>query len=1528
MSSASLRFDAFLSYNSQDRSAVEEIARRLRAECLTPYLEVDELAPGREFQPGLAEALRDSKVCVMFLGPSGLGPWQREELQVAIDRRVRDPEFHVIPVLLPGAERPRRGDVAHLEFLINASWVEFLGTLDDSKQFGRLLWGITGKKPAAEVEPLFHRVCPYRGLEAFGPEDARYLFGRENLTGWLVSALRREVKAAQGVRFLGVLGPSGSGKSSVVLAGLVPRLMAGAIEGSERWPVVIVRPGGNPLERLTEKVVPRMREVRPDATLSEMGEQEDLLNRLRAKTEDAAGALNRYVGLKFSNEADDRRFVIVVDQFEEVFTYRPQGGLARERFERDRDQFFANLLNVVATPGGRAAVVLAMRSDFLSACAMFPQLSAVLSAHQELVGPMTADELRAAIEQPAFLVGCEVEPALTERLLGNVKGQSGALPLMQFALTEVWKKRDVRRLTLSAYEDLGKDDQGKRRGIEGVLDHRANEIYNKLSPEDQNLCRRLFLRLVQPGEGTEDTKRRVPYSELLPADPVRAAAAKTLIQTLASQDIRLITTEGTVATDGAVEVAHEALIRGWKQLRQWVNDERAGLRTQRRLSEDAKEWAAAKPDTQEGHLYSRARLAVAREWVEAHRGELNTTEVEFVAASDEAERLRKQDALENERRLRQAAEAAQEAERKRAEGAEAATRRQEELSERLLAAANAATEARLHAECQARLAESRRLAALSEMERGKNPDRALILAVEALGGEETTEARDSLFRALHASPRINAFLQAEEGGIRSVAFSPDGRTLATSYADKSGGGVVLWDAQKRKRRQAEPLLVAEGYVTSVAFSPDGRTLATSYAHKSGGGVVLWDMPQGIRRQGEPLVVDGNDVSSVAFSPDGQTLAACCNGSSRRDGGRVILSDAQSRTWRQVETLSVAEGSITSVAFSPDGLSLATAYGQGPGGYKGVVLWDVRRRTRLLAEPLTAPEDGDVASVAFSPDGQILAAGYDGGGVVLWDIQRRARLQTEPLRVADGGVWSVAFSPDGRALATGYTGNFARGGGGVVLWDRDRLARLEAESLTLAEMGIRSVTFSPDGQSLAAVYELSSGEGGVVLWSSQRRPRLAAEPLSVAEGGVKSLAFSPDGQTLATAYNGFSVGGGPGGVVLWDAPMRTRLQAEPLPGDTESVSSVAFSPDGRTLAAEFFFHVVFWEASRRTRLPADALTKVEGRVRSVAFSPDGQSLAVGYTASGDGVAAKVVLWNAQERTRRRTEALSIPEGDVESVAFSPDGRTLAVGYAVQFGRSGGVVLWDAQRRTRIQAEPLSVAEGDVTSIVFSPDGRTLACGYTYLDCVGGVVLWDVQRRGRLRTEPLEVADGGVTSVAFSPDGRTLASGYYTFDRVGGVVLWDVQRCARLQTEPLRVADGGVTSVAFSPDGRTLASGYEAASESGIVAFEGGVLLWNVDIESWKQRAAQVVNRNLSLKEWRRIFPEMTYRPTFPSFPSPQYDEHYQEIARNLSRADWQRYFPGVPYRRTFDNLPIPADAGPGTAHTSAVGAGDVPKKNPA
>jgi tetratricopeptide (TPR) repeat protein len=637
------RYDAFLSYNSQDNPAIQELARRLRAERLALYLDKWELPPGREFPPKLAEALYQSKCCVVFLGPNGLGPWQKQELQLATDIKAHDPAFHVIPVLLPGAERPRRGDVAHLEFLINASWVEFSKTLDDERAFQKLLWGITGEKPLEPDGEYADGVCPYRGLEAFRPEDAPFFFGRENLKDWLVSALRSEVRSTDGVRFLSVLGPSGSGKSSLVLAGLVPSLKKGAIEGSERWPVVIFRPGDDPLKNLAASIVAQFL---PAGALPDTTQVLKLIDDLRAD----ARTVDVFAQIALSDSPADVRLVVVVDQFEEVFTYRPQDAQARERFERARDRFFGSLLYAAAVPGGRVAVVLTMRSDFLSACAPYQQLAAMLSDHLKLVGPMSEAELREVIERPAHLVGCEVAPELTERLLRDVNRQPGGLPLLQFALKEIWNKRDVRKLTLQAYTELGKDERGQERGIEGVLDHRADQIYSGLTPEDQDLCRRLFLRLVQPGEGTDDTKRRVSYNELLPYNPTRAHAVLRLVQTLASSEARLITTEATATNDAEVEVAHEALIRGWSRLRRWIDADREGLRTHQRLTDSAREWDS-KGRPRDDFLERGTRLLAAREWADSHRDEMSAQERSFLAASLRSEHRTKTDKLADARRI-------------------------------------------------------------------------------------------------------------------------------------------------------------------------------------------------------------------------------------------------------------------------------------------------------------------------------------------------------------------------------------------------------------------------------------------------------------------------------------------------------------------------------------------------------------------------------------------------------------------------------------------------------------------------------------------------------------------------------------------------------------------------------------------------------------------------------------------------------------------------------------------------------------
>jgi photosystem II stability/assembly factor-like uncharacterized protein/energy-coupling factor transporter ATP-binding protein EcfA2 len=585
-------YDVFLSHNSADKPAVEELARRLVKAGVQPWLDRWNLIPGEPWQEAIEEALERCATCAVFVGPSGTGPWQNEEMRAAIDRRVRESEgrFRVIPVLLPGAERGERSRLP--TFLVATTWVEFRRSLDDEDAFHRLVSGVRGVEPGpGPGQAIYEGECPYRGLQFFDVEHAPFFFGREALTEWLLEELHSDN------HFLAIIGPSGSGKSSLARAGLVAALEQGEIEGSSKWPIVILRPGPDPLESLAIALSSYTSDVL--ALVDQLGRDERRLH------------ITTRVALR--DVSPERRLVVLVDQFEEVFT------LCHD--EKLRQDLINNLLYASGVAGGQTLVLLTMRADFYSKCAAYPALAAALSDHQLLVGPMTEDELRSAIERPAQLAGCEFEPGLVDTLLRDVLDQPGGLPLLQHALLELWEGRQGRRLTFAAYREIG--------GVGGAIAHRADSIYAGFDVAQRAITRRVMLRLTQPGEGTEDTRRRAPLAELLPAEG-GAAEVEKVIGELA--DARLLTTSKDERGDETVDVAHEALIQSWPRLRSWIDEDRAILRTHRRLAEAAMEWV--RHDQDESYLYRGARLAQ----VEKIKGDIafSALESEFFQASIDA----------------------------------------------------------------------------------------------------------------------------------------------------------------------------------------------------------------------------------------------------------------------------------------------------------------------------------------------------------------------------------------------------------------------------------------------------------------------------------------------------------------------------------------------------------------------------------------------------------------------------------------------------------------------------------------------------------------------------------------------------------------------------------------------------------------------------------------------------------------------------------------------------------------------------
>ncbi|MFF7241737.1 helix-turn-helix domain-containing protein [Streptomyces collinus] len=1016
------------------------------------------------------------------------------------------------------------------------------------------------------------------------------------------------------------------------------------------------------------------------------------------------------------------RTVLLVDQFEEVFTQCAD--------QEERHAFTARLVTLAAGGEGHqqpTPVVLAVRADFLHRCIAVPGLSGAMSKGGLVLGPMTEPELRQAIVGPARTAGLELEPGLVETLLRDLGVQggrhdAGALPLLAHTLQATWAQGDGRRMTLAGYQASG--------GIRDAVAKTAQGVYDALAPEERQAARRLLLRLVTVDEGGEAVRRRVSEDELAhEGGPARVALQRLV-------DRRLVT-----ADDGVVQITHEALVRAWDLLRTWLLEDRDWLRVRRDLTSAAQTWQALGRDP--GSLYRGHRLARAVDMAQPRRSDLTPLESTFLDQS--------------------AAAAKSEIE---AAAAEAEAARRSNLRLRRLSAAlvllvvvslgatllagrqwQSAEAERKAADDKSRIAIADGLAAQSRALLGTRPGLAGLLALAGLR-YETNEATTAAALGALAVPTYPVRpLAGNTGPLTAVAFSPDGRTLATGgtdtrvrlrHADGSGTPVVLSGHT--------------GEVAAVAFGPDGRTLASGSAD---GSVRIWDVRTGTTAV--QLSAQAGAVTAVAFSPDGTKLATGF------EDGTARLWNA--RTGRALATFTGHTGRVSGVAFSPDGRTLLT------GSWDDTArLWNLHthRSTGVLRG-----HRGEVYAVAFGPDGTTAATGSADGTARLWDV--RTGHGTTTLRGHTRVVTSVAFSPDGRTLLTGSWDDTAR------LWN---LHTHRSPGVLDGHVGhVNSVAFRPDGRAAAT----ASSDGTVRLWGTTARS--ATEVLNGHRDYVDTVAFGSDGRTLATgsrdgttrlwdpsagrtiavldnravpvlavALNSgthlLAAGDQKGQTRLWDT--RTHRALVTLRGHSGAVDAVAFSPDGSRLAtASTDGTARLWDT--RTHRCVGILQGHSGWVDAVAFSPDGRTLA---TASTDGTAR---LWD----TRTHLGTARFDDGDLlNAAAFSPDGKMLALGSS-----DGTAHLWDI--KTGTVARTITGHTDEVTAVAFSPDGRIVATASRDRT----TVLFDLRAGRTLAT--LGDAAGWVTSVAFSPDGKTLATG--SWDRSARVTLvsrqWPHALCQR-------------------------------------------------------------------------------------------------------------------------------------------------------
>jgi len=1231
-----------------------------------------------------------------------------------------------------------------------------------------------GKAPAGQVlaavresqPPGAVTASPYRGLAAFEEQHAAFFFGRDMAAAEVLDRMSRRL---DGAGLLVVSGFSGAGKSSLLRAGVLPRIRQGGLASAPEaasWPCLVFTPTRDPLDELALRIAPL---AGADAAAVRRGLEADparfALTARQAATSQPHGLAGDSGGPAVGQDQPprQRRLLLIVDQFEEVFTQ-----CADERQRRA----FITALHAAATAGHgpdntpAGLVVLAVRADFEARCAEYRQLADAIQ-NRYLVTSMTERQLRVTITEPARKAGSKVDDDLVGVLLTEVRnGQpgtfsAGVLPLLSHALDQSWRCRTGQTVTLAEYERTG--------GIEGSVAASAQHAYEHLTPGQQAAARQVFVRLTATSSDGVDIADRATRAELTEGNGAAGSRdVEAVLEAFAAE--RLLTLAA-----GTVEISHEALLTAWPLLRDtWLADTHADRIVRTRLHNTAAEWERNSRDP--SYLYSGSLLEAATGTAgrisadPARNPALSQTERDFLHASDRAHR--------RTARRRQAVIG----------GLLALTLTA--LTAAGIAVHNATNATREHA-----IALSRQLATESLSLDPGNPVTARRLAAAAWRVYPTGQASAAMTTLVNEQQQDGDLPVAPSGstpdgdlkGAHGAEFSPDGKLLATAGGD---GYVRFWDPVTG-RPVGKPLPAdpgPSGIVNAVAFSPDGNLLATA----GGDGYVrLWN-PATREPVGKAMHADfGNgmprpagrghgSVYAVAFSPDGSRLA-----SAGADGHVRLWNPATSRpVGKPLPADPRNENGVYAVAFSPGGKLLATA-----GGDDGYVrLWDPVTG-RLAGKPLPADpgQNGMVYAIAFSPGGKLLATAGGNGSVRLWDPVT-GRPVGKPLPVdtgPTGGVVAVAFSPGGKLLAT------AGADGNVRLWNpvtgHPVGQPLPADPGRVSTThGLDAVTFSPGGSLLAT----ADVDGYVRLWNPVTgRPVGQLMQADSGQDNVDGVAFSSDGKLLAT-------GDLDGYVRLWDS-VTGRPVGKPLPADpgpNRGRVAVAFSPSGSLLAsAGGDGYVRLWNPATGKPvgppLPADPGNG--NGVDGVAFSPGGKLLA---SAGGDGY---VRLWNPVTgkpvgKPLHADPGRGGPVTNVWAVAFSPDGKLLASG-----GVNGYVRLWDPAT-DRPVGKPLPADPGNengVQGVAFSPDGSLLASA----GADGHVRLWN-PATGRPVGQPLPAHLG--TGIAFSPNGKLLA----TADGYGNVRLWD-PATRKPVGQPMPADpdnENGVQGVAFSPDGSLLAS----------------------------------------------------------------------------------------------------------------------------
>jgi len=1296
-----------------------------------------------QLEEGLKQAIKNGLTLAFFNSCDGLG------LALSLEK------LNLPTVIVMREPVPNRVAQAFIEYFLDAFAQQRLPLHLAVQQARRKLQGLEDEFPAASWLPVICQnpaletptwlqlggipPCPYRGLFAFREEDSHLFFGREKFTEDLAAAVKTKPLVA-------VVGPSGSGKSSVVFAGLLPALRKTII----KLQIISFRPGNNPFKALAAALVPLLEKrdnlnpVRDSAIFSstipctlkrkrarhavKKALPKSLLQAIYHSNLAQVSELPRHQfsnlesfecpqvkrKLEFSLQRDDKalykiiesfvqhnpgvRLVLIADQFEELYTQTP---------EAQRQPFLDNLLTAIRLAGG-FTVVLTLRADFYGYALYCRSFSDALQGAVRNLGPMSREELQSVIAQPAALMQVKLEEGLVNKLIDAAWGNSGHLPLLEFTLTQLWSQQLCGWLTNQAYTEIG--------GVAEALANHAEAVYAKLSEANRMRAERVFIQLVQPGIGTEVNRRLATRNDV-------NSANWDLVVHLASN--RLVITSSSESTfEETVEIVHESLILSWGRLGNWMQVNAEFRLWQEQVRTAIRTWQNSNLD--EGGLLRGKPLVDAEYWQQQRRDELSESEIRFIEVSL---KFRDREIFQHQQRRKLTISGFSTG-----------------LGLTFILAGvawwqshnSAISEIKaISAFAETLLTSNQTFDALLESLKASNKLNEMpgSLAFYKFQEKAAIQKRiDSLLQEAVYKVTERNRLQSHKAAVMSASFSPQGNTIATASADKT---VKLWSLNGR---EIKTIKGHQALVNSVIFSPDGQTIASASDDKT---AKLWSLKG---KEIKNLIGHKAAVNSVVFSPDGQTIAT---GS----------SDNTVKLWslkgKEIKSLIGHKAAAKSVIFSPDGKTIATASADNT-----VKLWN---RNGKEIKTLSGHKDW-VWSVSFSPDGKTIATASKDSTVKLWTLEGK---EIETLNGMGYSFTSVSFSPDGKTIAT------ASANKKVILWSA---SGKKLQILSGHKDWVWSVSFSPDGQMLAT----ASKDRSVKLWQLKGKE---LQILSAHEGAINRAIFSPDGQMLATASqdktvkfwsiagkevqdlkgfnsgltdicfsrkgNKFATATSGGNVTIWQ---RNSEKIKIFNNPSDWICSVSFSPDDRTIAATSTTEkaVKVWSVDGNQKAVLKGHT--DG-VNSVSFSPDGQRIA---TASWD---KTVRLWSKEGQ---EIATLKGHSDGVHSVVFSHDGQNIA-----STSEDKTAKLWTREGK---EIATLRGHKDAVWNVDFSPDdGRIATASWD-----GSVKLWT--RKGK-EIATFKGHEAKVLSVRFSPDGHQLVSS----DKAGKLIVWNLD----LTPDDLRV-----------------------------------------------------------------------------------------------------------------------------------------------